>query len=188
MPRFSECWRCGKIGNEFICDLCDVAKYCSEECRDTDIFRHQAECIPASILKTCTRCRQSGKDLKNCCGCYRAAYCNATCQKKDWRRHQIDCQGTKGMLKNTVELTIMGRFFPDSENAASDCPYYYWGNVPAFDCLNLAENEGVSYGSALNVLILGVGDLRNVALTCASLPDSYSNKVLFTLNDKHGCV
>jgi hypothetical protein len=92
------------------------------------------------------------------------------------------------MLKNTVELTIMGRFFPDSENAASDCPYYYWGNVPAFDCLNLAENEGVSYGSALNVLILGVGDLRNVALTCASLPDSYSNKVLFTLNDKHGCV
>jgi hypothetical protein len=52
----------------------------------------------------------------------------------------------------------------------------------------LVENEGVAYASSSNVLILGVGDLRNVALTCASLPDSYSNKVLFTLNDKESCV
>ena len=66
-----------------------------------------------------------------------------------------------------------------SEFTKPVCAYYYWGNVPAFDSLNLAENEGESYGSALKILILGVGDLRKVALTCASLPDSYSNKVLF---------
>ena len=58
----------------------------------------------------------------------------------------------------------------------------------AFDCLNLVENEGEDYGSALNLLFLGVGDLRNVALTCASLPDSYTNKLLFTLNDTAVCV
>ena len=188
MPRFSECWRCRHtIGVGITCDLCGVAKYCSEKCQKNDIFRHEAECIPASILKTCTRCRKSGTNLKACTGCYQAFYCNATCQKNNWERHKIDCPEIKMIMKMTVQL-IWERFFTHSEETASTCAYYYWGNVPAFDCLNLAENEGVSYDSALNILNLGVGDLRNVALTCASLPDSYSNKVLFTLNDKQSCV
>lgn len=188
MPRFSECWRCGNtIGVGVTCVLCGVAKYCSEKCQKTDIFRHEAECIPASILKTCTRCRKSGTDLKACTGCYQAVYCNATCQKTHWVRHKIDCLETKETMKTAVEL-IWQQYFAPSEERASVCPYYYWGNVPAFDCLNLAENEGASYGSALKILILGVGDLRNVALTCASLRDSYSNKVLFTINDKQSCV
>ena len=60
---------------------------------------------------------------------------------------------------------------------------YYWGNTPAVDCLNLEENEGADYNSPVNLLYLGVGDLRNVILTCASLPESYNGKVNFTLND-----
>jgi hypothetical protein len=186
MPRFSECWRCGNtIGVGIICKLCEVAKYCSEKCQRNDIFRHEAECIPASILKTCTTCRKSGPNLKACTGCYRAFYCDAKCQKSNWERHKIDCLEVKKRMDEITQL-ILAQYSIRSEETAY-CSYYYWGNVPAFDCLNLVENEGVD-GSAFKVLILGVGDLRNVALTCASLPDSYSNKVLFTLNDKECCV
>ncbi len=188
MPRFSECWRCGNtIGVGITCELCGIAKYCSEKCQRNDIFRHEAECIPASILKTCTACRKSDPNLKACTGCYQAFYCDAKCQKSNWERHKIDCLAVKESLETTTQL-IFAHYFIRSEITMSSCPYFYWGNVPAFDCLNLVENEGTSYGSALKVLILGVGDLRNVALTCASLPDSYSDKVLFTLNDRESCV
>ena len=188
MPRFSECWRCGNtVGVGIICNLCEVAKYCSEKCQRNDIFRHEAECIPASILKTCTTCRESGPNLKACTGCYRAFYCDVNCQKSNWERHKIDCREDKEAIEATTQL-IFVHYFILAEQIASACSYYYWGNVPAFDCLNLVETEGTTYGSALKVLILGVGDLRNVALTCASLPDSYSNKVLFTLNDRESCV
>ena len=157
-----------------------VTKYCSEKCQRNDIFRHEAECIPASILKTCTTCRKSGPNLKACTGCYQAFYCDANCQKNNCKRHKIDCEDVKETIK-TLAQHILRELSPC-------CKYYYWGNTPAFDCLNLVENEGEDYSSALNVLFLGVGDLRNVALTCASLPDRYSNKLLFTLNDKASCV
>ena len=188
MPRFSECWRCGNtVGVGILCELCNVAKYCSEKCQKNDIFRHEAECIPASILKTCKICRKSGQNLKACTGCYQAFYCDTKCQKKHWERHKIDCLEIKERIQVATNV-ILERYVSHSDETASSCPYYYWGNVPAFDCLNLVENEGEAYGSALKVLCLGVGDLRNVALTCASLPDSYSNKILLTLNDRESCV
>ena len=182
MPRFSECWRCGNTIDVCItCELCGVAKYCSEKCQKNDIFRHEAECIPASILKTCTSCRKSGSNLKACTGCYQAFYCDVNCQKSNWERHKIDCEDAKETIK-----TLAQRVFVKIAYAGSE--YYYWGNTVAFDCLNLAETEREDYSSALNILFLGVGDLRNVALTCASLQDSYSNKLLFTLNDNAECV
>ena len=188
MPRFSECWRCGNtVGIGINCKLCGVAKYCSEKCQANDVFRHEAECIPASILKTCTACRKSGPNLKACTGCYKAFYCDANCQKKNWNRHKINCLEAKEAIKATSQLVLTEHALR-SKSSEPECQYYYWGNVPAFDCLNLIENEGVAHGSPMKILILGVGDLRNVALTCASLPDSYSNKVLFTLNDRESCV
>lgn len=170
-----------------ICDLCWVAKYCSELCRRNDIFRHEAECIPASILKTCTNCRKSGPNLKACTGCYKAFYCDANCQKINWERHKLDCLEAKEIIEAATKQVFV-QYFMLSNVRGAVCPYYYWGNVPAFDYLNLLENESAAYGSTLEVLVLGVGDLRNVALTCAMLPDSFSNKVSFTLNDRESCV
>ena len=66
--------------------------------------------------------------------------------------------------------------------------HYYWGNQPAYDGLNLLENEGIDYSSDLKVLYLGVGDFRNVALTCASLADTYEHVVAFALNDLESCI
>ncbi len=44
----------------------------------------------------------------------------------------------------------------------SDIPFvtfghlrYLWGNVPAFDVLNLPNNEGADYGQDLNVCFAG---------------------------------
>ena len=37
-------------------------------------------------------------------------------------------------------------------------------------------------------MYLGVGDFRNVALTCASLPDTYERVVTFALNDLESCI
>jgi hypothetical protein len=186
MPTFSECWRCGNtvcVGT--ICQWCGIAKYCSDICQRNDKFRHEAECIPASILKTCKTCSNSGSNLKACTGCYRVFYCDASCQRNNWKMHKNDCKDFKETIKAVGQcvhnLTKIGL-------TTYRCPYYYWGTVLAFDCLNLVENEGEYYSSALNILYLGVGDLRNVALTCASLPDSYSNKLLFTLNDNASCV
>ena len=182
MPRFSECWRCNNtVSVGIICELCGVAKYCSEKCQRNDIFRHEPECVPVSILKTCNTCRKSGPNLKACTGCYLAFYCDTKCQKSNWERHKIDCED----VKLTIQ-TLTHRVF--ARITYCSCEYYYWGNTMAFDCLNLGENEGEDYGSALNLLFLGVGDLRNVALTCASLPDSCTNKLLFTLNDTASCV
>ena len=188
MPRFSECWRCGNtVGIGISCKLCGVAKYCSEKCQKNDIFRHEAECIPASILRTCTACRKSGPNLRACTGCYQAHYCNANCQKNNWERHKIDCLEAKKSVEATSKL-ILANYVESSEDTMATCHYFYWGNVPAIDCLNLIENESEAYGIALKVLLLGVGDLRNVALTCVSLPDSYNHKVFFTLNDRESCV
>ena len=186
MPRFSECWRCrNTVGDGITCELCGVAKYCSKKCERKDIFRHEAECIPASILNTCKACRKSGPNLRVCTGCYQTFYCDENCQTNNQERHRIDCDDVKETIR-TIAGSIRGAFSPSSQPA--NCGYYYWGNTIASDFLNLAENEGEDYSSALNILFLGVGDLRNVALTCASLPDSYSNRVLITLNDAADCV
>lgn len=66
--------------------------------------------------------------------------------------------------------------------------HYYWGNSPAFDCLNLEENEGYDHNTRINILFLGVGDLRNVTLACSSLPQSYERDIKFTLNDVDKCT
>lgn len=184
MPRFSECWRCGISDTHVVCNSCNVAKYCSDKCKQNDTARHtDAECRPVSVVRTCSSCRKTGLSLQVCTGCYRAFYCDAACQKNDREEHKRECQRIVGKIK-TIAGTLEWHFSRKQICGA----HYYWGNVPAYDYLNLSENEGVNYNSSMNVLVLGVGDLRNIVLTCASLPESFKNKVLFTLNDIDRCV
>ena len=182
MPRFTECWRCGKSPVEVMCSSCNVAKYCSDKCKEDDIARHKdAECRPVSIIKTCSSCHKTGSSRQTCTGCYRAFYCDAECQKNHRHEHKVYC---KRIVDKITSLTqSLEKHFP-SRCAA----HYYWGNTPAYDCINLVENEGANYDSDMNVLVLGVGDLRNIALTCASLPDSFTSKVKFVLNDSDSCA
>ena len=186
MPRFSECWRCGKPSATVICRSCGVAKYCSNKCKANDIARHNdAECRPVSIVDTCSSCRKTGSLLQKCTGCYRSFYCNPTCQKNHRHEHKVECKHTVAKIKKLAQSLY--HYFPP--NFSRICvAHYYWGNAPAYDYLNLSENEGIDYSSTINLLVLGVGDLRNVVMTCASLPESFTSKVKFTLNDSDRCV
>ncbi|XP_028390689.1 uncharacterized protein LOC114515601 [Dendronephthya gigantea] len=180
MPRFTECWRCGNSSATVACPSCDVAKYCSKKCKANDIARHKdAECRPVAIIKTCSSCRKTGSSLQTCSGCYRAFYCDAKCQMNHRSEHKFECKRIVDKIKSLAGSLLA--FFPNSGRICM--AHYYWGNMPAYDYLNLLENEGVNYDSDMNVLVLGVGDLRNIVLTCASLPESFANKVKFVLND-----
>ena len=169
-----------------VCRSCNVAKYCSNQCKEDDVARHNdAECRPVSVIQTCLSCRRTGSSLQTCTGCYRAVYCDLRCQESHRHEHKTDCKGISRKIKSLSE-SIDGHLPP---NCGSICiAHYYWGNVPAYDYLNLSENEGVDYSSALNLLVLGVGDLRNIVLTGASLPGGFTKNVLFTLNDSDSYV
>ena len=176
MPKFSECWRCGKSGASVVCRACDIAKYCSNVCQRNDKSRHKVECKPVAIVRSCSSCKKSGSGLRACTGCYRVYYCDIKCQKSHRKVHKSDCSSTKDTIAKLARKIL--RFFPRHTTEL-----YFWGNYPAYDGLNLLENEGADYSSDLKILYLGVGDFRNVALTCASLPDTYERVVTFALND-----
>ncbi|KAF5679612.1 monoterpene epsilon-lactone hydrolase [Fusarium heterosporum] len=61
---------------------------------------------------------------------------------------------------------------------------YLWGNIPALDVLRLAANEGEDYDKKLNLLFAASGDLRNVIMTIARLPESYKQDINITINDR----
>ena len=184
MPKFSECWRCGKSGVRVLCRACDIAKYCSNICERNDKSRHEAECKPVAIVRSCSSCKKCASGLRACTGCYRVYYCDIKCQKSHRKAHKSDCNSTKDTINKLAQEIL--RFFALRRTNISI--HYYWGNHPAYDGLNLLENEGVDYSSDLKVLYLGVGDFRNVALTCALLPDTYESVVTFALNDLESCI
>ena len=184
MPKFSECWRCGKNATGIVCPLCQVAKYCSDKCQTGDRARHNVNCEAAKVMKKCGACGKIAPSLKTCSACFQAFYCDTNCQIKDRSRHKRHCMDVVRTIKSLAQTL------------ATTCPLlgegipklYYWGNSPAFDCLNVGENEGYDYKNPFNVLFCGVGDIRNVALTCASIPDHYETKLNFTLNDLEPCT
>lgn len=67
---------------------------------------------------------------------------------------------------------------------------YLWGNVPAFDVLRLAENEGLkcSYDQDLNLCFAASGDLRNVITTVNTLPETCRKMCVCIINDKDQLV
>lgn len=81
---------------------------------------------------------------------------------------------------------------------------HLWGNIPAFDVLQLGSNEGDGYGGPLRLLfactyslgliifcfqadgntnVIASGDLRNVVKTIVQIPTSYNQAVEATIND-----
>ena len=181
MPRFSDCWRCGKSSVTVACPSCNVAKYCSNKCKENDIARHNdAECRPISIIKRCSSCSKTGSSLQTCNGCYQAFYCDANCQKNHWPGHKVECKRVADKIKSLANVLNVYFSVADVRGCSA---HYFWGNVPAYDYLNLSENEGIDYNSDINLLVLGVGDLRNIVLTSASLPQSFKRKLRFVLND-----
>ena len=184
MPGFNECWRCQRRSTEVSCSRCEVAKYCSKKCQERDQWRHKSDCDAAAVARTCNACGKVSTNLKVCSACHQVHYCDRKCQRKDWMIHKSGCKTVEQRIKFLAERIASSPVFI----SWNPIVLYYWGNYPAFDCLNLEENEGCDYGIPLRVLVFGVGDLRNVAMTCASLPTDHKTKVKFTLNDIEPCI
>ncbi|KAG9026914.1 hypothetical protein FS837_004468 [Tulasnella sp. UAMH 9824] len=63
---------------------------------------------------------------------------------------------------------------------------YLWGNLPAFDMLNVPMNEGVSIKDQdLSLCFAASGDPRNLIKTLNGLPLSYSGRCTVVVNDYH---
>jgi hypothetical protein len=61
---------------------------------------------------------------------------------------------------------------------------YLWGNIPALDVLNLAENEGATVNERdFALLFAASGDLRNVVKTIAGLEADHKGKCTVVIND-----
>ncbi|KAI0146914.1 hypothetical protein GGR57DRAFT_494186 [Xylariaceae sp. FL1272] len=98
-----------------------------------------------------------------------------------------DCQSP--LLKGTWKprWMIQNRqpaFFSDSEvQTEFGTLKYLWGNVPAIDVIQLAQNEGIDFKKPLDLLFAASGDIRNVVLSVADLPTGCHPPLNIVIND-----
>ena len=111
-----------------VCRACDIAKYCSNVCQRNDKFRHEAECKPVAIVRSCSSCKKSGSGLRACTGCYRVYYCDIKCQKSHRKVHKSDCSRTEDTIIELAQKMLL--FFTRPKLHVPD--HYYWGNHPAY--------------------------------------------------------
>ncbi|XP_070538547.1 uncharacterized protein [Ptychodera flava] len=178
------CWRCGRAGT-LKCPQCDFGLYCRRKCMKEDKFRHEIECKFAMKVHECGHCHRKTSSTKQCSGCLVEWYCDKDCQMKDWRKHKTECLDVQNDIIQLSQLPddLIQRARVDT--VPKNIGVYYWGNSPAVDLLKLQQNEwsGGDYSDKLSLLFAGVGDLRNVIKTVASLPKEFKGQVEFTLND-----
>ena len=190
MLKQDQCWRCDTICSspslKISCSRCEVASYCSEDCKHSDVFRHQVDCQTAALKRKCTGCGKEKTGLKSCGSCSQAWYCDKICQTNSWPTHKVHCQQ---ISRKTEELSRQLKLAYDLKKSRPGLgTVYYWGNIPAVDLINLPLNEGVDYSKPLSILVCGVGDPRNVLLSLSQLPDDYTEELTFVLNDFCACV
>ncbi|KAH0421179.1 hypothetical protein CcaCcLH18_13597 [Colletotrichum camelliae] len=133
-----------------------------------------------------TKCNSTGRFA--CKNCLLITYCGPECQKSHWAMHKLDCKsrlGKEGWQPGWVLENRNPAFVGDGPpQVAYGGGKYLWGNVPAFDVLQLGANEGVSYNEQLRLLFAASGDLRNIVKTIAKLPNSYTQPIEVTINDR----
>ena len=61
---------------------------------------------------------------------------------------------------------------------------YLYGNVAAYDILNVAHNEGMTHNEDLNLCFAASGDLRNIIKSVVGIPDDYNGTALCIVNDR----
>ncbi|PVH76133.1 hypothetical protein DL98DRAFT_465490 [Cadophora sp. DSE1049] len=141
----------------------------------------------------CSPCDKKATNI--CTQCFLVQCCSRDCQKAHWSLHKPDCKSplTKTTWKPSWETEKRKPAFMDSSpgfspnNGPSATVHgqrkYLWGNMPAFDVLNLKQNEGADTTRDFRLLFAASGDLRNAATTVAGLPSSYTGQCELILND-----
>ncbi|KAI1394162.1 uncharacterized protein F4822DRAFT_39208 [Hypoxylon trugodes] len=139
----------------------------------------------------CANC--SGVGSQSCSYCRLVLYCNSNCQRLHWPTHKADCRNNPLLKPNWRprweteyrEPAFMGGPRLQVFNYQMK---YLWGNMPAFDLLNIPSNEGVDYAKPLSLLFAASGDIRNVVKTITSLPKGFRSPMSIYLNDRDGDV
>ncbi|KAF7188355.1 Zinc finger MYND domain-containing protein 10 [Pseudocercospora fuligena] len=153
----------------------------------------------------CASCGSHGTQV--CGGCRLVLYCSGECQKAHWQEHKKYCKSP--LIKSDwqpewIRENRVPTFVVPNDEAGQE-PFggkkFFWGNVPAFDMVDLANHESKDFAGNLRLLFAGKmsatisiydafsnnqaasGDLRNVFMTLASLPSSYSGAATATVND-----
>ncbi|KEY73762.1 hypothetical protein S7711_03071 [Stachybotrys chartarum IBT 7711] len=131
-----------------------------------------------------TGCQKSGR--YTCQNCKLVTYCGRPCQTAHWPRHKVDCRSPLGKetwqpawSREGREPAFLGGGYQEFGNKK-----YPWGNIPAFDVLQLSSNEGVAYDEDVSLLFAASGDLRNVIKTISQVPESYKKSISLTINDR----
>ncbi|KAF2137795.1 uncharacterized protein K452DRAFT_257269 [Aplosporella prunicola CBS 121167] len=135
-----------------------------------------------------------------CSRCYLVRYCSSQCQKAHWKQHKTDCNSKLGKQTWRPSWDLEGRrpAFVTPENddglkfdlsapaismVTHGTKKFLWGNVPAFDLLNLKHNEGTEYNQHIRILFAASGDLRNVVRTIAGIPKGSTQSIDVVIND-----
>ncbi|KAI0894949.1 hypothetical protein F4806DRAFT_471214 [Annulohypoxylon nitens] len=149
------------------------------------------DAVCANLRQDGTVCTQVAKF--ECKHCHLVKYCSKKCQKTHWKTHISDCRNNP-LIKPTWrpawetenrEPAFMGG---PRQHAFNYKKKYPWGNMPAFDLLKLASNEGTTYEGDLNLLYAASGDIRNCLMTLANIPDNCQNTMRVYLNDRDADV
>ncbi|XP_033109910.1 uncharacterized protein LOC117111149 [Anneissia japonica] len=183
------CWRCEINKAKKKCTHCNIAEYCGTICLDRDKIRHQVECDMWNRNKECARCKKKLK-CSLCSACKEITYCSRECQLKHWPTHKAECKQIRQQVKTLAESHRFHLQNFNKMHSIDGFPYFF-GNTLAIDVLKLGLNEAEpslkNVASQLardyNILFAGVGDLRNLLLTTASLPNNFTGNIRFTLND-----
>ncbi|EEA24163.1 hypothetical protein TMatcc_007239 [Talaromyces marneffei ATCC 18224] len=142
-----------------------------------------------------TACSEKG--TKFCSGCNLIVYCSKECQISHWTIHKLGCKSPlrKPSWKPAWELEQRRPAFIDSSNDNGPTPVtshggkrYLWGNMPAIDLLQLADNEGSNTTQDLHLLLAASGDPRNFIKTITCLPDEYQGHIHVDINDRDETV
>jgi len=133
-------------------------------------------------------CGNEKTGLRLCGSSRKEWYCNKEWQRNSWPTQKANCQVISAKTEELSRQLKMVFDLKKSLTGPGLGTAYYWGNMPAVDLINLPLNEGVQYNKPLSILVCGVGDPRNVALSLSQLPDSYKEELTFVLNDICPCV
>ncbi|TFY58925.1 hypothetical protein EVG20_g7975 [Dentipellis fragilis] len=124
--------------------------------------------LPCANVPECTRN-----------GTHACLNCKSDSWKPDWVVERRSPSFIVGGDIDTADQWAQWLQHKDQELALGK---HLWGNVPATDIVNLANNEGDSKVD-LSLVFAASGDLRNVMKTVNELPSDYSGHLTILLND-----
>ncbi|KAI0014697.1 hypothetical protein F4780DRAFT_187552 [Xylariomycetidae sp. FL0641] len=138
-------------------------------------------------------CAGESIELKACAGCFLVLYCGEDCQKRHWAEHKRTCKSPIAKEQWLPAYQVEARevsFLPAVKTLESVFQRLFrsgthdlYRDAPAFDILNLPNNEGSDYDQPINILFAKSGDLGNLVKTVASLPPGATPRLKIVLNE-----